>query len=246
VEVQVLDNYNNPTYADGFAGAVYGVNPPFANALLPPGQFQAYDIVFRRPIYKEGKQLDPGYVTVFENGVLVQDNTMLEGGTGHMARSKPGPFPEAGPLKLQDHGNPVRFRNIWYRPLPPRPIEGGTDGCLSTEATMAKRQQIAAMIRQDAGKLKDLSNPVPEMLRLAESLVYDNDAETAQQAGRLARQYWADLEQLPPDKLAAKKDEVKHLRDVCNYLVRFNIIPDDAEGKVKLDELIKEHNWDKK
>jgi hypothetical protein len=246
VEVQVLDNYNNPTYADGFAGAVYGVNPPFANALFPPGQFQAYDIVFRRPIYKDGKQLDPGYVTVFENGVLVQDNTRLEGGTGHMTRSKPGPFPEAGPLKLQDHGNPVRFRNIWYRPLPPRSIEGGTDGYLSTEATMAKRQQIAAMIRQDAEKLKDPANPVPEMLRLAESLVYDNNAETAQQAGRLARQYWADLEQLPPDKVAAKKDEVKHLRDVCNYLIRFNIIPEDAEGKVKLDELIKEHNWDKK
>ncbi len=246
VEVQVLDNYNNPTYADGFAASVYGVNPPLANALLPPGQFQAYDIVFRRPIYKDGKQLDPGYITVFENGVLVQDHTMLEGGTGHMTRSRPRPFPEAGPLKLQDHGNPVRFRNIWYRPLPPRAIEGGTDGYLSTEATMAKRQQIAAMIRQDAEKLKNPSNPVPELLRLAESLVYDNDAETVQRAQPLARQYWADLEQLPPDKLAAKKDEVKHLRDVCKYLARFNIIPENAEGKVKLEELIKEHNWDKK
>lgn len=246
VEVQVLDDYNNPTYADGFAGSVYGVNPPLANALHPPGQFQAYDIVFRRPIYKDGKELDPGYITVFENGVLVQDHTMLEGGTGHMTRSKPGPFPEAGPLKLQDHGNPVRYRNIWYRPLPRRAIEGGTDGYLTTEATMAKRQEIAARIRQDAEKLKNPSNPVPEMLRLAESLVYDNDADTAQRAAQLAGQYWAELEQLPPDKLTAKKDEVKHLRDVCKYLARFNIIPDDAEPKVKLEELIKEHNWDKK
>jgi hypothetical protein len=246
VEVQVLDNYNNPTYADGFAGSVYGVNPPLANALRPPGQFQIYDIVFRRPIYKNGEQLDPGYITVFENGVLVQDHTMLEGGTGHMARSKPGPFPEAGPLKLQDHGNPVRYRNVWYRPLPRRAIEGGTDGYLSTEATMAKRQEIAAMIRQDAEKLKDPSNPVPEMLRLAESLVYDNDADTVKRAQQLAGQYWADLLQLPPDKLAAKKDEVKHLRDICKYLARFNIIPDDAEPKVKLEELVKEHNWDKK
>jgi hypothetical protein len=246
VEVQVLDNYNNPTYADGFAGSVYGVNPPLANALQPPGQFQVYDIVFRRPIYKDGKELDPGYITVFENGVLVQDHTMLEGGTGHMARSKPGPFPEAGPLKLQDHGNPVRFRNIWYRPLPRRAIEGGTDGYLTTEATLAKRQEIAASIRQDAEKLKNPSNPVPEMLRLAESLVYDNDADTVQRAQQLAGQYWAELEQLPPDKLAAKKDEVKHLRDVCKYLAHFNIIPDDAEPKVKLEDLIKEHNWDKK
>jgi hypothetical protein len=246
VEVQVLDNYNNPTYADGFAGSVYGVNPPLANALQPPGQFQVYDIVFRRPIYKDGKELDPGYITVFENGVLVQDHTMLEGGTGHMARSKPGAFPEAGPLKLQDHGNPVRFRNIWYRPLPRRAIEGGTDGYLTTEATQAKRQEIAASIRQDAEKLKNPSNPVPEMLRLAESLVYDNDADTVQRAQQLAGQYWAELEQLPPDKLAAKKDEVKHLRDVCKYLAHFNIIPDDAEPKVKLEDLIKEHNWDKK
>jgi len=246
VEVQVLDNYNNPTYADGFAGSVYGVNPPLANALQPPGQFQVYDIVFRRPIYKDGKELDPGSITVFENGVLVQDHTMLEGGTGHMARSKPGPFPEAGPLKLQDHGNPVRYRNIWYRPLPRRAIEGGTDGYLTTEATQAKRQEIAASIRQDAEKLKNPSNPVPEMLRLAESLVYDNDADTVQRAQQLAGQYWAELEQLPPDKLAAKKDEVKHLRDVCKYLARFNIIPDDAEPKVKLEDLIKEHNWDKK
>ena len=246
VEVQVLDNYNNPTYADGFAGSVYGVMPPFANALRPPGQFQAYDIVFRRPIYKDGTQVDPGYVTVFENGVLVQDHTMLEGGTGHMARSKPGAFPEAGPLKLQDHGNPVRFRNIWYRPLPPHAIEGGTDGYLTEEATMAKRKEIAAMIRKDAATIQNPSNPVPEMLRLAESLVYDNDAETAQKAEELAAQYWADFQQLPPDKQAAKKDEVKHLYDVCKYLVHFNIIPEDAAPKVKLGEFIKEHNWDKK
>jgi hypothetical protein len=190
--------------------------------------------------------VDPGYVTVFENGVLVQDHTMLEGGTGHMARSKPGAFPEAGPLKLQDHGNPVRFRNIWYRPLPPRAIEGGTDGYLTEEATMAKRKEIAAMIRKDAATLQNPSNPVPEMLRLAESLAYDNDAETAQKAEELAAQYWADFQQLPPDKQAAKKDEVKHLYDVCKYLVRFNIIPEDAAPKVKLGEFIKEHNWDKK
>lgn len=246
VEVQVLDNYNNPTYADGFAGSVYGVSPPLANALRPPGEFQAYDIVFRRPIYKDGKPLDPGYMTVFENGVLVQDHTMLEGGTGHMARSKPGPLPEAGPLKLQDHGNPVRYRNIWYRPLPRRAIEGGTDGYLTTEATTAKRLEVAAMIRQDAEKLKNASNPMPEMLRLAESLVYDNNADTAEKARQLADQYWAELEQLPADKLAAKKDEVKRLRDICKYLARFNIIPADAEMKVKLDALIKEHNWDKK
>jgi hypothetical protein len=245
-EVQVLDNNNNPTYADGFAASVYGVNPPMANALRPPGQFQVYDIVFRRPVYKDGKQLDPGYVTVFENGVLVQDSTRLEGPTGHMARSKPGPVPEVGSLKLQDHGNPVRYRNIWYRKLAPRSIEGGTDGYLTAEATTAKRSEIAALIRKDAESLKNASNPVPEMLCLAESLVYEYDDATAGKAHELATEYLASLKQLTPDQLNAKKDEIVHLRNVCRYLAKFNVIPDDAEPKQELDQIVKDHNWDKK
>ena len=131
VEVQVLDNYNNPTYADGFAGSVYGVNPPMANALRPPGEFQVYDIVFRRPIYKDGQAARPGLRHRLCQWRARAGPHALEGGTGHMGRSQPGPFPDDGPLKLQDHGNPVRFRNIWYRPLPPRAVEGGTDGYLT-------------------------------------------------------------------------------------------------------------------
>ena len=246
VEIQVLDNYGNPTYADGFAGSVYGVNPPMANALRPPGEYQTYDIVFRRPIYKDGKAIDPGYVTVFLNGVLVQDHTMLEGGTGHMGRSRPGPFPAAGPLKLQDHGNPVRYRNIWYRPLPARAIEGGTDGYLTTEATMAKRAEIAKTLREQAEKLKNADNPVPEMLGLAESLVYEQDADAQGRAAELSQQYLEKLQGLSPEKLAAKKDEIKHLRDVARYLIKFNVIPADWEGKDFLDKMIKDHNWDKK
>jgi hypothetical protein len=246
VEVQVLDNYNNPTYADGFAASVYGVNPPMANALRPPGEYQTYDIVFRRPIYKDGKQVDPGYVTVYENGVLVQDHTMLEGGTGHMGRSQPGPFPAVGPLKLQDHGNPVRYRNIWYRPLPPRAIEGGTDGYLTTEATMQKRHEIAAKLRQEAEQLKDQNNPVPEMLRWAESLVYEHDEDAVQRASQLANQYVDSLQNLAPDKLAAKKDEIKHMRDIAKYLAKFNLIPADAEPKLQIEQIVKDHNWDKK
>lgn len=246
VEIQVLDNYNNPTYPDGSAGSVYGVNPPLVNALRPPGEFQAYDIVFRRPVYKDGKQLDPGYITVFENGVLVQDHTMLEGATGHMSRSKPSPFPAAGPLKLQDHGNPVRYRNIWYRPLPPRAIEGGTDGYLSTDATMTKRAETAAMIRKDAPSRKDAANPLPELLRLTESLVYEQDEETVEKAQQLATQYMESVQKLSPAELAAKKDEIKHLRDITRYLVRFNVIPADAEPVAQLDQIVKDQNWDKK
>ena len=149
-EVQILDNCNNPTYSDGFAGSVYGVMPPAANSLNPPGEWQTYDILFRRPVVIDGKVLDEGSMTVLVNGVAVQDSTPLEGGGGHKGRSKPKAFPEKGPLKIQDHGNPVRFRNIWYRPLRPRQITGGTDGKLSPEATTAKRISIAAEIRADA------------------------------------------------------------------------------------------------
>ena len=245
-EVQVLDNYDNPTYADGYAGSVYGVNPPMANALRPPGTFQVYDIVFRRPIYRDGKVLDPGYVTVFMNGVLVQDHTPLEGGTGHMRRTKPGPFPEKGPLKFQDHGNPTRFRNIWYRPLPARAVEGGTDGFLTAEATAAKRKEIAAEIRADAQKLADPSSPVPGMLRLAESLTNEQDPATTQKVTEMADQYVRAIKQLPPDKLPAKKDEAKTVFSAFDYLTRFNLLPGNFAAKSALQAIIKEQRWDKK
>ena len=246
VEIQVLDNYNNPTYADGQAGSVYGVNPPLVNALRPPGQFQVYDIVFRRPVYRGNEVLDPGYVTVFMNGVLVQDHTVLEGGTGHMGRTKPGPFPEKGPLSLQDHNNPTRFRNIWYRPLPPRAIEGGTDGPLTPEATMAKRREIAATLRQEAGSLKNASNPLPELLRLMESLSYEKDSATVQTVETMAAQYVAGLKQLPADRLTGKKDEARHVRDAFKYLARWKILPASFSPFEGLQQIIQAQGWDKK
>lgn len=246
LEIQVLDSYNNYTYADGHAGAYYGINPPMALPLNPPGQWQVYDIVFRRPIYKAGQVLDPGYVTVFLNGVLVQDHTPLEGPGGHMQRTKPGPFPEKGPLSLQDHGNPTRFRNIWYRPLPPRPAEGGTDGYLTTEATMAKRREIAASIRQDAATLRDPANPLPELLRLMESLVYEKDEPTMQQVDRLTGQYLDGLKKLSATQLAGKRDEVRNLNDAFNYLARFKIIPADFAPRLAVAQFIRDQAWDKR
>ena len=245
-EVQVLDNFNNPTYADGFAGSVYGTNPPAANPLNPPGQWQVVDIVLRRPIYKADKCLDPGYVTVFINGVLVQDHTPFEGGGGHMKRTKAGPFPDKGPLKFQDHGNPVRFRNVWYRELPLRAVEGGTDGALSTEATAAKRKEIAATVRQDAAKLKDPANPLPETLRLLESLVYEKDEPTLQKAQQMAEQYFAAVKTLPADKLGAKKDDVKRLNAALQYLTKFTILPATFPPKVAVETFVKAQGWDKK
>jgi hypothetical protein len=246
LEIQVLDSYNNVTYADGHAGAYYGINPPMANALRPPGEFQMYDIVFRRPIYRDGKPVDAGYVTVFVNGVLVQDHAMLEGPGTHMVRTKPGPFPAKGPLSLQDHGDPMRFRNIWYRELPPRASEGGTDGYLSTEATMAKRKEIAAAIRQDAELKKNPTNPLPEMLRLMESLEYEKDEPTLEKVEQMAGQYVASLKQLDAAKLATKRDEARNVSGAFKFLAKFNAVPAAFGPKEALDQLIKDQGWDKK
>jgi hypothetical protein len=90
------------------------------------------------------------------------------------------------------------------------------------------------------------TSPVPEMLRLAESLVYERNEDASQRAGELANQYWTAIKELPPEKLAAKKDEIKHLRNVCNYLIKFKILSPDVDAKAQLDQMIKEQNWDKK
>jgi len=117
-EIQVLDSFENRTYADGQASAVYGQYPPLVNAALPPGKWQAYDIVFHGPRFdKDGKLLRPARVTVLHNGVLTQDNVELTGPTKNKQRPPYQVTPEKLPLKLQEHGNPVRYRNIWIRNL---------------------------------------------------------------------------------------------------------------------------------
>ncbi len=242
-EVQVLDNYNNPTYADGFAASVYGVNPPLANALYPPGEFQMIDIVFRRPVYQGGKVVDPGYVTVYCNGVLMQDHTPLEGPTVHLRRPVARAFPEKGPLKLQDHGNPVRFRNIWYRPLPPRAIEGGTDGILTAEATRAKRKETAASLRREADGLERDSNA--QMLRLAESLSYENDAATLARVESLADRYAAKAKALSAEEQENKKDEIRSVTRAFQYLAKFKIVPASFAPIATLDRIARERAWDK-
>jgi hypothetical protein len=117
-EVQVLDCYNNKTYADGQTAAIYGQYPPLVNACRPPGEWQTYDIVFHRPRFdKDGKLLDPARMTVFHNGVLVHWCAVLTGPTAHHARPPYKMHADRLPVALQDHGSPVRFRNIWVRNL---------------------------------------------------------------------------------------------------------------------------------
>jgi hypothetical protein len=117
-EIQVLDSYENVTYADGGAGSIYGQYPPLANVCRPPGQWQTYDILYTAPRFDaEGKLLSPARLTVFQNGVLIQNNVELTGPTDWLDRAPYQAHPEKQPISLQDHGNPVRFRNIWVREL---------------------------------------------------------------------------------------------------------------------------------
>jgi hypothetical protein len=121
-EIQILDSFRNPTYPDGQAGALYGQVPPLANASLPPGAWQCFDIVFSAPTFSGDKLVGPGRATLLHNGILIQDHAAFLGPTGFAKIGSYAPHAVTLPFALQDHGDPgsrVRFRNIWARPLPP-------------------------------------------------------------------------------------------------------------------------------
>jgi hypothetical protein len=117
-EIQVLDSYDNPTYADGQAAAMYGQHPPLVNASRPPGEWQTYDIFFTAPRFKPDATLEkPAIVTVVHNGILVHHAMPFTGPTRHRSVLPYSSDMASGPIMLQDHSNPVRYRNIWIRPL---------------------------------------------------------------------------------------------------------------------------------
>ncbi len=116
-EIQVLDSYENRTYSDGQAASVYGQHPPMVNASRKPGEWQTYDMIFEAPEYDGRKVVKPGYVTVIHNGIVTQHRAEILGRVAHKDPPRYAPHDDALPLLLQDHGNPVRFRNIWIRPL---------------------------------------------------------------------------------------------------------------------------------
>jgi hypothetical protein len=119
-EVQVLDSFENKTYHDGQAGALYKTMAPMVNASRKPGEWQTYDILFRGARFDEhGTLLKPAYITVLHNGVLIQDHLELLGETVFTKPPTYTPHPERLPISLQYHGNPVRYRNIWIREIPP-------------------------------------------------------------------------------------------------------------------------------
>lgn len=117
-ELQVLDCYNNRTYSNGQAASIYKQTPPLVNASRKPGEWQTYDVLFTAPqFYADGSIKSPARITVFHNGVIVQNNTTIWGSTQYVGTPLYETHGAKEPISLQDHGNPVAFRNIWIRPI---------------------------------------------------------------------------------------------------------------------------------
>jgi len=134
-EVQILDSYQNETYFDGQAGAVYKQYPPLVNACRPPGEWQTYDIIFTAPRFNDDRTVKtPGYLTVLHNGVLIQNHVPLKGETAWHVPPKYNKHPESLPIHIQNHGNPVRFRNIWVRNVAQLPEKDDTAGSDKAES----------------------------------------------------------------------------------------------------------------
>ena len=226
-EVQVLESYytsleetGKPTfvdnYADGQAGAVYAENPPLVNPQRKPGEWQVYDIIFHQPIWNGGVLVHPGSMTVFFNGVLVQDAWEMEGLTTHCKRRPLAPVPRKGPLGLQDHGCLVQFRNIWYRPIPSR-WDNVTHSAMSadTASVMELRRQTAARL---FAAIKDKTAATADNLRARGQVVqYSYEGSFKAAFDRCLEAY------------RAKKgdaDEVTRVNNGLKVLVRAGIIPE--------------------
>jgi len=117
-ELQILDSYENETYYNGQAGSIYKQHIPLVNACRPPGTWQSYDIIFTAPRFRDDGSLEsPAYITVLQNGVLIQNHVELKGPTEYIGKPKYKAHPDKLPISLQNHGNPVSYRNIWIREL---------------------------------------------------------------------------------------------------------------------------------
>ena len=231
-EVQVLESYFTSSeaagtagyvdnYADGQAGAVYAENPPMVNPARKPGEWQVYDIVFHQPVWDGEKLVHPGSLTVFFNGVLVQDHWEMEGETTHCKRRPLKPHPDKGPITLQDHGCVVQYRNIWCRPLPSR-WDNLTHSLMSAcpKAVMALRRETAAALY---AKIADPSAATAENVKaLGEVVSYANE-------GKYCAAFWRALEAYRAKPGDA--NEVKDVNKALDVLVRSGIIPEDAKIK---------------
>lgn len=228
-EIQVLESYHTSkedasikNYPDGQAGAVYAENPPLVNPAKPAGEWQVYDIIFHQPVWDGDKLLHPGSVTVFFNGVLVQDHWEMEGLTTHCKRRPLAPHALKGPLQLQDHGCVVQFRNIWYRPLASR-WANTTHSSMSAKSddVMALRRATAAQLY---AKIPNPKSATAETIKaLAEVISYANE-------GEYAKDFYSSLEKYRNNP--GSKEEVDSVNEALEILIRCKVISN--ESKIKL------------
>jgi len=244
-EIQVLDCYDNDTYPDGQCSSVYAENPPLVNACRKPGEWQTYDIVFHQPIWDGEALKHPGTVTVIHNGVLTQDNWELEGLSTHCQRKPLKPYATKLPLRLQDHGNRMRFRNIWIREIPSRYANTTHGGPAANEAdVMALRSKTAAKLFE-AANLAD-ANKSAALGRMLEIIGYDKSDIYMKPVVELTDSYLKELSGLDKQKLQDRKGEIIGLRNACNVLTRNRVVPEDFKLKAELQRVVNENGFEKK
>lgn len=250
-EVQVLDSYEtnpadmkNPNYADGQAGSVYGQNPPLVNPTRRPGEWQTYDIVFHQPIFDGNRLVHPGSLTVFLNGVLVQDHWELEGHTWHCRRAaQEKPPATKGSIQFQDHGNPVHFRNVWVRELPSR-YANTTHG-----AFLAKEVDVTALRRETAAKLfakiDQTKCGADQVNQILEVIAYSKDEPFLGACKKICAGYLAKLNAMDDKALDANKGAILSVKRSADVLKR-NKVVENCPLCAKILSIVEQKGWNKK
>ena len=248
-EIQVLESYHTdpadmrvPNYADGQAGAVYAENPPMVNPARKPGEWQTYDIVFHQPVWDGLKLVHPGSVSVFFNGVLVQDHWELEGLTTHCTRRPLAPHAARGPLMLQDHGCTVYFRNVWLRPLPSR-WANKTHSALSADENevMALRRKTAAGL---FAKIAEPSVPSAEnVIALAEVVSYAMEGAQKEAWEKAVAGYLAAINAKGDAELKASAGKLVKVRNALRVLERNAVVPHSFALLRQLEALSVKFGW---
>ena len=249
-EVQILESYYTSSdlqgkpgfvdnYADGQAGAVYAENPPAVNPARKPGEWQVYDIVFHQPIWKDGRLVHPGSITVFFNGVLVQDHWEMEGLTTHCRRRPLAPHAPKGPLLLQDHGCVVHFRNIWIREIPSR-WDNKTHSAMSADEAEVMKLRNETAARLFAGVDVSRAGDAGELRKMLEVLAYSKDAKYTEACRKMCGAYAEKLAGAKGDAAKSLKGEVDGVWNDLMVLRRNDVIPADcplsaAIGKFRRD-----------
>ena len=252
-EIQVLDSYEtdpskspnpNPNYADGQASAVYAENPPLVNACRAPGEWQTYDIVFHQPIWDGAKMLRPGSVTVFHNGVLTQDHWEMEGLTTHRVRRPLAPHAAKLPLELQDHGNPVRFRNVWIREIPSRYANRTHGGpAVDENEVMKLRRETAAKLYAQIEK--PVRPTIEGMEAMASVISYAKEGEYAKVWQETAMAFHDVLDKMTDDEWKASRSRLLALRRTLNTLIKAGVVSQECGTRKRISAAALRLGWEK-